>query len=263
MCFSSSSNGKTEPPDYVKNRMPGYLDSVDALASQQAPLYAGVRTAPLNPWQQTAGEMATDRALYGDPETNSARGFLTNITNGGANNPYLDPGYTDQIISNNARDMADSFARGTAANTNAAAARSGAYGGSAHNELAAVQGGELAKNVGDMAMRSRLARIDQSAGLYNQDRSAGMQAAGMAPAFSMLDSQSIDQMNAYGGQQQGYVQNLLDEGYNTWQGEQQYPFKMADWLGGKYSQASGGYGESMGGQSQNPFGRLLSGLLGL
>lgn len=263
MCFKSESNGSTTPPDYVKDRYPKYLDSVDSLAGQQAPLYAGVRQAGTNPYQQTAQQLMADRALFSDPQTMAARGTLTGISQGGMSNPYLDPGYTEQIVGNNARDMTDSFARGTAAQTNSAAARSGAYGGSAHNELGTVQAGELAKNVGDMAMRTRLGRIDQNAGLFSQDRGAMMQAAGMAPQFSLLDSQAFNDLNQAGNQQQQTMQGMLDTNYDQWKYEQQWPFDMAKFVGDRYAQASGGYGDSSGMQSQNPFGRIIGGLLGI
>lgn len=263
MCFSSRTEGKTEPPDYVKDRMPGFLDSVDAIAQQQAPVYAGMRTAPLNPYQTTAGQMAADRALYSDPQTLASRGALTGIASGGAMNPYASNPYTNAMISGNAKDMADAFATGTAANTDAMASRAGAFGGSAHQELASRNAGELAKQVGNMANTVRFGQNNLAAQLHQQDIGNIMQAAGMAPAFSMLDSQSIDQMGQYGNQLQQYGQGLLDEGYSTWQGEQEWPFRMADWLGGQYARASGGYGESFGRQSQNPLGLLARGLFGL
>lgn len=262
MCFSSRTEGKTEPPDYVRERMPGFLESVDAIAQQQAPVFAGMRTAPRNPYQSTAAQMAADRALYSDPQTMASRGSLTNIAGGGAMNPYASNPYTDAMIAGNTRDMADAFATGTAANTDAMASRAGAFGGSAHQELASRNAGELAKQVGNMANTVRFGQNNLGAQLYQQDIGNVMQAAGMAPAFSMLDAQSIDQLNQYGGQLQQYGQGLLDEGYNTWRGEQEWPFQMADWLGGKYSQASGGYGESWGKQSQNPIGRIIGGLFG-
>ena len=245
MCFSSSQtqNQKYEAPDNTRPYIDAAIGPTAALAQTPFPMYYGMRDAGINPWQHGAMQLSVDRALYGDPQLNASRGALMNIAQGGQQNPYLDPGYTNEIIAQNTKDMGDAFARGTAANNDAMAARAGAFGGSGHLEKQRLDAQGLADRVGAMANQTRLGRLDQNASLFNQDRAAQMAAAGMAPTFSMMDIQDIRNMMDAGNQMQGMEQQLLDRAYETFMGEQEWPFKMADFLRNSLMGYSGSYGE--------------------
>jgi hypothetical protein len=242
----SDVNNRFEPPSWTADRYPGAMESLDELASTPYQQYQGMKIAPMNDWQHTAGQLTVDRALYGDPQLNTSRGSLMNIAGGGAMNPFMDNKYTNEMIANNAQNMAQGFATGTAANTSAAAARSGAFGGSAHNELATQQAAGLAKQIGDMATSTRQSEIGRQGNLWNQDINNIMQASSMAPTFSNLDQQSYDALNRYGGQQQNYTQSLLNEQFGEFNRQQQHPFQMLDWYLSGLSRGSGQYGTNYG-----------------
>jgi hypothetical protein len=264
MCDSEGQSTKFDPPEWTAGRYPGAMDTLDRLASSPYQQYQGMKVAPLTDYQHTAGQLTADRALYGDPQLNTSRGSLMGIAGGGAMNPYADNAYTEQMIGNNAGNMAQGFATGTAAQNDAAAARSGAYGGSAHNEKQRMDASALAKQIGDMATSTRSAEIGRKGGLYQADMQNILAASGMAPTFSMLDQGAFDALNKYGGQQQNYTQSLLGEQFGEFSRQQAHPFNQLDWYMNKLGQGSGQYGQnySSGGGS-NPAAMAGGGILSL
>lgn len=262
MCGGDPASNEFKPPEWTAGRYEGAMGGIDALAQTPYSQYQGMTVAEMAPLSHTAAQLTTDAALYGDPLLNTAQGSLMNIAGGGAMNPYLDPGYTDEIIGRNADDMSRAYATGTAAQNDAMAARQGAFGGSAWQERTKMNEDALADSIGDMATKTRLGRIDQSAGLFSQDRAAAMQAAGMAPQFTQLAQSQFDAMNKYGQQQQNYLQSLLTAQRQEFDAQQAHPFTMADWYLSALNRASGGYGESMakGGGGASPMAALGAGM---
>jgi hypothetical protein len=262
---SDDNSTRFDPPDWTRPLYPGAMQTIQDMVQQPVPQYAGMRVAPMGPWQHAAGQMATDRALYGDPGLNAARGSVMGISRGEAQNPYASNPFTDAMISANARDMTDAHSKGTAVQNDAMAARGGGYGGSAWQEKQAADAGELAKRTGDMANNVRFGQNNLGAQLWQQDIGNVLQAASLTPQFSQIDMQDIDRMSNYGGQQQNYLQSLLDMSYNTWQGQQDYPYRQMDWFMNKLGQGSGQYGQNWSqGGGASPLGMGLgAGLLGM
>ena len=257
-------NNEFKPPEWTAQQYPAVTNAIMGLVGREAPNYQGMKVAPMNAYQQGAGQLIADRALYGDPQSNSARGALMNITQGGAANPYASNPYTNSMIQANAGNMVDAYQRGQGLNDSLLMARKGAFGGSADLEKKALGEAGLAKNVGEMANNVRFAQNNLGAQLYNQDIGNILQASGMAPQFSMVDSQSFEQMGKYGNQLQNQLQGELGESYNTYMNQYNYPMQMADWISGKLGQLSGGFGsnwQSGGGQSGAMNG--IGGLLGM
>ena len=253
---------KFDPPDWTASQYPAMTDAVMGLMGREAPDYQGMRVAPMNAYQQGAGQLITDRALYGDPQTNTARGSLMSISQGDAMNPYASNPYTDAMIKSNADNMVDAYQNGQGLNDSLLMARKGAFGGSADLEKKARGEAGLAKNVGEMANNVRFGQNNLGAQLWNQDVGNMMQASSMAPQFSMLDSQSFDQMGRYGGQLQNQLQSELGMSYDTYMDRYNFPMTMADWGMGALNRLSGGFGQNYqtgGGQSggMNALGGLL------
>src|SRR5688572_18120726 len=124
-----------DPPEWTRGEYPGFVNEARGLASRPYEAYGGQQRAEINPYQQTAMQLTADRALYGDPQLNAARGSLMNISQGGAQNPhgdssnpfigagnefkgmtnpYLNDKYLNENIANTAQDMASAHAMGTA-----------------------------------------------------------------------------------------------------------------------------------------------------
>jgi hypothetical protein len=91
-------------------------------------------------------------------------------------NPYL-----QSVIDSSNADITNNFARGTAAQTDAAAARSGAFGGSAHSEMTQANAKTLADSLGSNTSNIRMQNYNNSAGLEESylGRSQAAQEAGL------------------------------------------------------------------------------------
>lgn len=282
---NDSASQKFEPPEWTADLYPQAMEAAMGLVNRPYTQYAGMKVAPMNPWQHTAGQLTVDRALYGDPQTNQARQSLMNISGGGgqnpygdssnpfigATNPYLDDKYLDQNIQNTAQDMAGAHQIGTAAQTDALAARAGAYGGSAHVLKQSNDAANLAKQVGNMATSARSADIGRKtsaaatdlgrntsawgedmgrrAGIWNSDINNIMQASGMSLPFSQNDQASYDALNKYGGQHQNYTQSLMNEQFGEFQRQQNFPLQNLELLFSALARGSGQYGTQF---SQQP-----------
>lgn len=93
---------------------------------------------------------------------------------------------------------------------------------------------------------------------------------GAAPAAQNEQNLALQRYNALmgiGDVQRGYNQDLLNQGFNDWQQEQQHPYQQMDWLTGLFSRAQGGMSPnssfSQSGYSASPFSQVLgAGLLG-
>jgi hypothetical protein len=196
MCFGGGGGGQTantvskfEPPEWL---VPGWKQTVTTaaqLASQPYMPYDGMRVAPMNGYQTQGLNFMEDRALNGATDLNSARGAMTDTTNGaylmkgpqanitpGVNayagsNPYL-----EALIKNNATTMSDAFARGTAAQTDAAFAGDEAFGGSAYADQVKQNNATLAKQVSDMDSQMRFNDYTTQQGLAENAINRGMSA---------------------------------------------------------------------------------------
>lgn len=248
-------SNKYEPPEWTASRYPGAMGLVDAAMATPYQQFAGQRVAEINPWQNTAGQLTVDRALYSDPQTRAARGSLMNISQGGAANPYANDKWLDDVIGRNAKDMSEAFAEGTAAQTDAAAQMDGAFGGSLYQLKQTKDAAALADRVGTMSNQARSQDLARKGNLWQGDVGNVMQAASMSPQFSQLDQDSYDSLMKYGSQQQNYTQSLLTDRKNEWQNQTDFNKNNADWLLSALQRASGGYGSNwQTGGGQSPWG---------
>lgn len=189
------------------------------------------RIAPLNQAQQTAQNMQIGRAQSGSPLESAAQGYAFNqLQNGGGvnqaaqqSNEYMGYGPRFQeMLSNSNNAIADSFARGTAAQTDARFSNAGAYGGSAWNETqrnnADQLGGMLTSNTNQMLQNQfnqsaglRESQIGRQAGAFDAMQGRNLQTMGMAPQLAGMDYNNIAQMQAAGDRQYQYQQANLDQ----------------------------------------------------
>lgn len=282
---SDAATNEFKPPEWTRDLYPQAMDAAVGLAQRPYQQYYGQKIANTNPWQHTAGQLTVDRALYGDPQMNAARGSLMDISQGGAQNPYgnvsnpwvgqtnqfLNNDYLNQDIANTAGDMASAHALGTSATNNMLAAQAGAFGGSAHLEKQAMDAAGLAKQVGQMGTSARsadlgrktsaaatdlgrntdawMSDIGRRGNLWQADVGNVMQASMGSLPFSQNDQASYDAMKQYGDFQQNYGQGLLNEHYNEFQRQQNFPLQNLDLLFSALARGSGQYGTQF---SQQP-----------
>jgi hypothetical protein len=331
MCFGGGGGGSQsvtqefKPPEYTKPAWQAYLNAATKI-SQTPYVQSGMPTvAPINDWQDTAGQLAYDRALYGSPDLNAARGSAMNIAGGGmmnpyaanvqglasghgfnpamqgyadmANmgaNPYTSDAYMNAMIADNAQNMADAHASGTAAQNDAAAAMAGAFGGSGHTLQQQAGAANLAKQVGQMANSTRaqqqqykgqmynqdfanrlnalggysgaymgdvanqLAANAQAGGFFGQDVQSMLAAGGLIGGLSQQDFQAMQGLQGAGNNQNAYYQALLNAANNQWNTQSQYDATMNEYLGSALGRASGSYGSTASTQpGASPWASLL------
>lgn len=284
-----------KPPERTNAGWDAYVQSGQKL-SQTPYAQSGLSTvAPINATQQTAMQMAIDRALMGAPDINAGRSAAMNAANGAyadpyqqnlygmaageMSNPYMSDEYMENMIGANAEDMAGAYATGTAAQTDAAAAMAGAYGGSGHTQMMDANAQGLAKQVGQMANSTRAQQQQYKGAMYQQDvgnmlsanqmgmgawqNSVGNMLSGSALAgqLSKDDYESIKMLMGTGGDYRAYEQQLIDAANQQWGTQNSYDSTMNEYLGNVLARASGGQGSTTV-TNNSPGASPLMGLLG-
>jgi hypothetical protein len=229
------------PAPWLEPYLQSYVGNAARLASQPQPMYMGPRVAPWNQNYTNAIDLTRQTAMNSSPDVLAGRGAVTNIAGGAyQNNPWLANDYTGAVIGDTARQMTDAFGRGTQAGTNAMFSRDNAFGGSAWQETNAANAGQLAQQVGAMANQYRLGTQQQGAGDYRSGVNQQLGAAGMAPAMQGMDLQAGQALAGAGDMQRNFQQQLMDTNYNTWLGQQSYPYQQAQFFGGALGIPGGG-----------------------
>lgn len=239
MCMTSTnttnSQQKFEPPSYTTDGSLGagttwqeFLQRGGQIANQYATnphLVYGNDGQPMVA-QMSNLQNAASNGIYGLASQGGQNEGLSNAyiasmlqgqqQNNQPGNPYLgatssyggnSPQFQAMLDASN-QDITDAYNRGTAAQTDAAAARSGAYGGSAYNELKGAQ----AKQLGQMvAQNSNTLRNDQ----YN--RSAQLEQADLGRNSGLAQNQI---QNAWQAFENAAGRNLQGIGLSQAQGNQ-------------------------------------------
>jgi hypothetical protein len=225
--------------------MPATTEQVDAMSGLRGMALPMVGNPQYMQQQANAKNNTIQQGLTGGM-TNPYQGASNPF--GGASNPEF-----ERMLASTRQGMEESFGRGTAANTNASAARDRAYGGSAHNELAAVQGGELAKQVAGMESGMRNDQYNRAAGLWGQDtgRNAGLaetgfgrqlQTLGMMPSLQAGDVNLLNSLLSGGELFRGLDQLELDKQIGRHQQNVMQPTAALNILMDALARASGGGG---------------------
>jgi hypothetical protein len=167
--------------------------------------------------------------------------------------------------------IADAFAKGTAAQTDAAFNQAGAYGGSAYNDMVhqnqQTLTDQLAANTNNLMNQNYYANaqmagqdLDRNANIYGQDlaRNASigenqinratnafdtsqgrtLSAAQLGLASQGVDQNAIQGLNSIGTQQQGNTQDILNAMQNYYTQSQLAPFTGYDLMGNALSRYS-------------------------
>lgn len=186
-------------------------------------------------------------------------------------NPYL-----QALIDKSNADITSNFAKGTAAQTDAAAARSGAFGGSAYNEMTQDNAKTLADAIGSNTSNIRMQNYRDSAGLeenyLNRDMQAQesnfarqLQALGMNNQTQSLLSGLWSQVMGAGDLQRQVQSENINAARNLHDANVQAPINALNLYGSVLQRASGQGGTNTYTSSpsgQNPLMGLLGGGLG-
>jgi hypothetical protein len=227
MCMSSTgtttsnSTSKFEPPSYTTDGTLGpgttwqeYLQRGGEIASKYGTdpslIYGNSKDQPMVAQMSTLQNAAANGmyglAAEGGQNEGQSNAFLRSMLDGSMqnvqpDNPYMgnSPEFEKMLAASN-QDITDSFARGTAAQTDGAAARSGAFGGSAYNEMTQANAANLSKQIANNSNQQRNAQFDKSSGLaenqinrswqgFENAAGRGLQATGAVQAQGNQDLQ--------------------------------------------------------------------------
>lgn len=324
----SNTTTTNSAPDWALPYWGSYLQGASQQSQQPYQQYQGQRVADFSNPQLQGMQMITDRATQGNPFAGQINSTLSSMFgntggygNGGTSSgggggytyqvgPGRDPEhaggvnplaqsnpYLNDIISKMSSDTTNAYSTGTAAQNDARAARAGAFGGSAYEQVNQDNAASLAKEIAgqsgqlrfqDFGNRqqleeARLARAQQ-AQLANQAAATQMAASANAGNASLANSQAAQRMQALqmamgynpqyqdaaqlmnvGGLQQMYSQNLLNQGYQDFTQQQQYPQQQLDQFGNAISRATGGQGTQtqQTNTQSNPWATALGGGMSL
>jgi hypothetical protein len=223
-----------------------------------------MRVAPQNQAQQVGLSMMMGRALGGSPDETAGRQQALQTAQGGylggspgfSKNPYSGANpYLDQAVNKTLSGMADNYSVGTAAQTDASAARSRAYGGSAHTELTGRNNANLLGQMGqtandmymkDYTMQGQLAEqgLGRAQGAFDTERNRMMGAVPLAFQGGQLDYDAAGRMIQAGDAQGGYQQRLLDQAYQDYMTQQNRPYEAIDRAGNLLGLAIGNQGST-------------------
>jgi hypothetical protein len=303
----TSSNQTSNPWSGVQAPMTDLIAQAGQLYGTAFQPYLGSTIAGLSDSQILGQNLAYQRSSLGAPDLNASRGYATDLAQGqfmGANptaqnswmsaqangqnlnsNPWLQNGYTDAVIGDNAKNMANAFATGTAAQNDALAARAGAFGGSAWQQKQTADATGLANSVGQMAnqyqlqrtgmgaqdyqnaQNSALSAAGQQQNAYNSDVASRLQGAQLGGQLAQDDWTAINAMRTQGADQQAQEQKYLTKAEQDYNSAMNFPQQSLTNYANLLSQF-GGFGSSGttatygSGQSNLGLG-VGAGLLGL
>ncbi len=219
--------------------------------------YGGQRVYDFNPMQGAGYQMLNDYMLQGTPERAAGGAAVLNATQGnmnpyatqmnpyGGNNPYL-----QQMIGNSNDQIAQNFAKGTQAQADSAAARQGAFGGSAYEENrmdnSKTLGNMLSNNTNSLLQQQYnnsqgIAEnaLNRATGAYDSTQNRALQGAQIGQGQQGIDLQAILAGIQGGGGLADYQQKLLDANRSMYNEQQQQPYQNLDWMKSLLQGASG------------------------
>ena len=273
---SSSVTQQFLPPEITKPGWQQYVNRATDLSNTPLQQYGGQMVANQSPMTTQGLQMLSDYAMQGTPERTAGGQALMGAMQGTVNpysttaNPYMGQNpYLSQMIDTSNQKIANQYQRGTAAQTDAQAARSGAYGGSAYADMVKQNEQGLAGALGANTNALLGQNYQQSAALADAglNRAAQGWQSGMTNALTGaqlgqsqqgIDAAAIQQFLAGGQIPQGYQQQLLNAAQQYFGQGQNMPYQQLEQFGGALGRASGSYGST-----SQPGASPITGLLGL
>jgi len=254
---SQTTTSQVVLPQWLDDAARRSLQIADEVAGRPYTPYPGQRVAGLNNdqlWTQqgvrdlqgssapginTAQVMAARAGNY-TPSQVAAGNFLQ-----GNVNAYMNP-YTNAVIDSSLSRLNDQTQLGVN-NINANAQRAGAFGGSRHGVAEGIARSEGARAAGDLSANLYNQSFNTARDTMMQDQNRALQgdmsnqAAGLSAANlqnqaaanygnlvntgSQLRGRELALLDASGQQQQAYSQQGLDDQYNRWNEEWNYPIQ--------------------------------------
>lgn len=218
---------KSDLPAQVQPYAGSLLQGGYNLATQANP-YPSQPIAPMNPLQQLGLGLTAQRALAGSPVQAAQDQNLTKTLNGDYLNPATNPAWGPMSSA-----ITDAYQRGTAAQTDAAAARANALDSTGYREQVGVNQRSLADSLSGLA-----------GDLYNTGRQQQLQAGLMVPGSNAATYSDLQNLIGTGDVARQYNQDVLNAAYTNTYNQAQYPYTSLDVLSNALRAATGSSGQA-------------------
>lgn len=224
-------------PTELKPLANEYTSQAIGLSKTPYSPYTGDRFADLNQTQQSGLNLATNRALGGSDVMNAGQQNVMDTLSGKFMNanPYM-----DAMFKNAASGITDAYRTGTAAQTDASAARSRNIGGSAYEQMVVQNERNLANSLSDAAANI----YGQN---YNNERANQLQAWNAAQSYGQAPYQDASQLMNAGQVLQDQAQQGKDFNYQQFMEQQNLPYKNLAAMSGVFNSNLGGSSTTSGG----------------
>jgi hypothetical protein len=279
-----NSVSKFEAPDYTlqgkSGSTPGfswqdYLARNNAIINNMSAnpyqyIYGLTKSGSIDPSKLVAGQDNLTKTAQSGQDylaqqalLNPSINYLMSTMSGANANPYMgDNPQLDQMVASSNKDITDNYKATTQAQQAGAAARSGAFGGSADQQQQALNNKGLAEALAGNEANLRGQNYYNSGNLYEQGANRAMNAAGQMVGVNQAEAQNLAALNQSGQQNQGYQQSILDATKGVFNQNSQYYSLLNDLMGSALSRASGSGGSTTT-QVMGPGFSTAQGLLGL
>lgn len=215
----SSSSG---PPAWVVPYMENFLQRSQQVSKIPYQAYTGQTVAQLNPYQTSALDYTAARAMNGSPVNDAASNELQS-TLGGA---YLSQGnpYMDALVGRAQGDVIRGYQQSVVPQLDMLAARSGSFGNTGVQQATTDAQHQLLNQLGDISTSLR-------GGAYENERNRMQSAVSQAPSIAAQDYVDANALLGAGGALQTQQQRNLDDSYQRFLEQRDYPVKQLQILG--------------------------------
>ena len=222
-------------PEWAKQPFMDLVGKSEALSEASYTPYTGARIQGFSPLQQQAQQAAGTQTA--SPFTQGAAGLAgaagtASFLAPGTASAYMSP-YMQNVVDVSKREAVRDAGIATT-QRDSQAIQAGAFGGSRQAILDAEAGRNLQTQLGNMQTQGLQAAFESGQGQFNSEMGRALQGAQtMGGLGQQLFGQQMDVtqlQNTVGGQQQAFGQKQLDQQYNDFQTQQNYPYQQLGFL---------------------------------
>jgi hypothetical protein len=209
-------------PAYAQPYAEDLLARASALSNTPYKPYQGQQIAGLNADDIAGLGMTENQAINGFQGQQDAMNTYQSTVNGSYLNPATNP-YLQGMVNTANSNITSAYQTGTAAQTAAAAAQSGAFGGSAYNQT--LQANQ--KTLADSLAQSTNNLYEQN---YTNERANQLNAMQFAPQMQAMGYNDAQKILGAGDIQRSMTQDQLNNQYSNWLAQQNQPYAGLDVL---------------------------------
>jgi hypothetical protein len=234
-------------PEELKPLAAAYSDKAMALSTQPYQGYGGQQVAGMNDFQNSATARLGSIFNNGDSSMNAARSTVTNDLNSGkaaTQNPYAGANpYLQQNIDATLGDITKNYNNAIAPGLTSQAVNSGSFGNTGAQATQQNSMNDLSKQLGNTASSMRMQDYSSQQQLAedyaNRNDQMKSQMLGLAPSYENQGTNLANQFMNAGNAYQTNNQQNLDANYQSYQDQQNLPYKQLAAMSGVFGSGLG------------------------